>query len=98
MTSFHFTEYILPTLQAGACLIVGTLVGAFQFLTLRWSVAMLAAGRAPVLLIATQLGRFALSAGILGVIAGRFGVSPLLLAGAGIIMARMAIIPSELPA
>jgi F1F0 ATPase subunit 2 len=96
MTSFHFTSYVLLALQAGAWLAVGTLVGAFQFLTLRWAVGMLTAGQARLLSISTQFGRFAILIGVLAVLAGRFGATPLLLASAGIVAARTAIVRLEL--
>ena len=96
MTSFHFAAYVLPALQAGAWLAVGALVGVFHFLTLRWTVRMLVTSHAQPFPIATQLGRFALLAGVLAALAGRFGASPLILASAGIIAARMALIRLEL--
>ena len=90
MTSFDLTEHALLALRVGAWLGGGALIGAFYFLTLRWNVRMLALGRAPLLAMALQLGRFAFLAGVLGVIASRFGALPLLLATAGILAARTA--------
>ena len=71
---------------------VGTLIGAFHFLTLRWNVRNFEVGRSLVLAFATQLVRFALVAVVLGVIASQFGALPLLIATAGILAARTAII------
>ena len=88
MTSFQLTEHALLAVRAGAWLGGGALIGAFHFLTLRWNVTLLALGRAPLLAMALQLGRFALLAGVLTVIASRFGALPLLLATAGILAAR----------
>ena len=92
MTSFHLTEHALLALRAGAWLAGGSLIGTFHFLTLRWNVRMLALGRAPLLAMALQLGRFALLAGVLAVIASRFGALPPLLATAGILAARTAAV------
>lgn len=92
MTSFHLTEYDFPSLQAGAWLIVGVSIGAFHFLTLRWSVGMLATGRAWPLPTVVQLARFALLAGLLAVVTIHFGALPLLLVTAGILAARTAIL------
>ena len=97
MTSFHFAGYVLLVLQAAAWLAVGTVIGAFQFLTLRWTVATLATGQTRVLPIAAQFGRFAVLVGVLAVLAGRFGASPLLLASAGIVAVRTTIIRLDLP-
>ncbi len=92
MTSFHLTEHGLLALRAGAWLGGGALIGACYFLTLRWNVRMLALGRLPLFAMALQLGRFALLAGVLAVIAGRFGALPLILATAGILAARTAAV------
>jgi N-ATPase, AtpR subunit len=88
MTSFHLTEHAWLALRAGAWLGGGALIGGLYFLTLQWNVRMLALGRAPLLAMALQLGRFAFLAGLLAMIAGRFGALPLLLATAGIFAVR----------
>jgi len=91
MTSFHFAEYLLLALQAAAWLAAGMLVGAFHFLTLRWNVRMLAAGRARFPSIITLFGRFALLAGVLWIVTDHLGALPLLLTSAGILAARTAV-------
>ena len=58
---------------------------------------MLVLGRAPLLAMALQLGRFALLAGVLATIASHFGALPLLLVTAGIPAARMATVRLEAP-
>ena len=85
MTSFHLSEHALFAVRAGAWLGGGALIGAFYFLTLRWNVKMLVLGRAWLFATTLQLGRFALLAGMLAVIASRFGALPLVLAAAGIL-------------
>ncbi len=90
MTSLHFSEGVLLVLCSGAWLSGGTLVGAFYFLTLRRNV-LLALGHAPLRAMALALGRFALVAGLLGVIASRFGALPLLWTAAGIVGIRPAV-------
>jgi F1F0 ATPase subunit 2 len=79
-------------LRAVAWLACGALVGAFYFLTLRWNVMLLAAGRAPILAMALLFARFAFVAVLLAFIASRFGALPLLLATAGFLPARMAAV------
>ncbi len=88
MIGFDFTDAWL-VLHAGVWFSGGALIGTLHFLTLRWNVSMLALGRAPLLAVALQLGRFALLAGVLAAIAVGFGALPLLLAAAGILAARM---------
>jgi F1F0 ATPase subunit 2 len=94
MTKLFLTEFELTwdIVGVGAWLAVGALVGAFQFLTLRWNVRMLAVDRPLPLALAAQFVRLALVAGALAVIAGYFGALPLLLATAGILAARTAIL------
>jgi len=94
MTIFHYTEHhlILYVLSAIAWLTVGTLIGAFHFLTLRWNVRKFEVGQSLPLVFATQLVRFALIAVVLGVIVSQFGALSLLIGTAGILATRMAII------
>ena len=77
--SFHLTEYVLLTLQAGSGLIVGMLIGAFHFLTLRTSARMLATGSSLPAALALHLIRFAITGVALTFIA-RHGALPLLAA------------------
>jgi len=94
MTNFHLTErdLILYVLSASAWLTAGILIGVFHFLTLRWNVRMFAVGQSFLLALATQLVRFALIAGVLAVIASHFGALPLLVATAGILATRTAVV------
>jgi F1F0 ATPase subunit 2 len=91
MTGFYLNEPALLVLRAGAWLGGGALIGAFYFVTLRWNVGMLVIGRAPPLVAALQLARFTVLAGMLAVVAGRFGAAPLLLTAAGMLVARPAV-------
>lgn len=94
MTNLFLTEFEVArsVVSIGAWLILGALVGAFHFLTLRWNVRMLAGGQALPLALAVQFGRFTLVAGALAAIAGHFGALPLLVAAAGVLAARTAVI------
>ena len=92
MTGSHFTEHALLALQAAAWLGAGALIGGFYFLSLQWNVRMLAFGRSLLLVLALQLGRFALVAVVLAAIASQLGALPLLLAAAGILAARAAAV------
>ena len=94
MTIFHLSEHdlILYVLGASVWLTIGAAIGAFHFLTLRWNVRAFAGGQLLVLTFAAQLVRFALIAVVLGVIASHFGALPLLIAAAGILAARPAIV------
>ena len=90
MIASHLTAHDL-TLAAG-WLAAGTLLGGFYFLTLRWNVRMLAAGRSLLPVMAIQFGRFAAITVVLSFIAIYFGALPLLSAGAGILAARTAMV------
>jgi F1F0 ATPase subunit 2 len=94
MTELHLGEHdlFLLALSAGAWLAVGTLIGAFHFLTLRWNVSMVVAGQSLPLALVTQLVRFAVISGGLAIIAKQFGALPLLVATAGILTTRAAIV------
>ncbi len=94
MTELHLGEHglFLLALSAGAWLAVGTLIGAAYFLTLRWNVRMFVAGQSLPLVLAAQLVRFAVIGGGLAIIARQFGALPLLVATAGILTARAAIV------
>jgi len=84
---------LLPRLvNAGIWLSVGTLIGAIHFLSLQWNVRLLAADRALAPALAVQLARFTLTAGLMFVIASRFGAFQLLIASLGILAARTAIV------
>jgi len=89
MTSFNLIEQSLRVVQDGAWLCSGALIGALYFQTLYWNVRMLAFGRPPLLAMALQLGRFALLASALAIIARHFGALPLLLVATGILGARL---------
>jgi len=94
MTEFHLTEHslILFALSTGAWLAVGTLLGAFHFLTLRWNVRTFVVGQSLPVAFVIQLFRFAVIAGGLVIISKQFGALPLLVATAGILVARTAIV------
>ncbi len=81
-------------LLAGAWFVLGALIGALHFLTLRWNARLFASGQSLRLALGTQLVRFALVAGALAVIAIHFGALPLLIAAAGILAARTAVVQS----
>jgi F1F0 ATPase subunit 2 len=93
MTAFPFTAHdlIFSALRTGAWLSVGALIGALHFLTLRWNVLMLAGGRSLLPALATQLARLAIVAAALTIIAVHFGALPLVVATAGILIARTAV-------
>ncbi len=79
-------------LGLGGWLAAGALVGAFHFLTLRLNVRMLANGGSLFLALALQLGRFAVVAAALTAVAITFGALPLLVATAGILIMRTAVV------
>jgi F1F0 ATPase subunit 2 len=90
MMDFGFTRHDLFNflLSSGAWLTAGALIGTFQFLTLQWSVRMLVAGRGLLLSVGVQLARFAMIAFILTAIVRSSGAFSLLVAAAGIVVAR----------
>jgi N-ATPase, AtpR subunit len=94
MTALNLSEHgwIWLALGGVAWLTAGATLGAFNLLTLRWNVAMLASGRSLLLALALQLARFALIAAMLGVIAVHFGALPLLVATLGVHVSRAAVV------
>jgi hypothetical protein len=89
MTVFHLSAHDLAF--AAGWLAIGIVIGACHFLTLRWNVRMLTAGRSLLPVMAIQLGRFAAIGIALAVTAVYFGALPLLAATAGILAARTAV-------
>jgi F1F0 ATPase subunit 2 len=77
--------------ESSTWLAMGALVGAFHFLTLRTSARMLATGSSLPAAVAVHLIRFAITAGVLVLIA-RHGALPLLAATLGIIASRTAVL------
>lgn len=94
MTPQHAVLFgqIPAVLSVGAWLVTGMLVGAFQFLTLRWSVRMFTAVRPLLLPLGLQLIRFVLIAAVLAAIASSFGALPLLSVTAGILIMRTIVV------
>jgi F1F0 ATPase subunit 2 len=90
MTELYLSGLPSLTLQAGVWLSCGALIGTLHLLTLRWNVKLFIAGGAPLLAMALQLGRLAILTGVLAVIVSRFGALSLLVATAGILIARTA--------
>jgi len=89
MIAFHLSAHDLGF--AAGWLAAGMVIGAFHFLSLHWNVRMLATGRSLLPVMAIQLGRFAVIAIVLAVIAAYFGALPLLAATAGILAARTVV-------
>jgi F1F0 ATPase subunit 2 len=96
MTDFPLPGYdlVLSVLRSGAWLCVGTLIGALHFLTLRWNVRILAVDQSLALAAVMQLVRLAIMAGGLAIIAIEFGALPLVVASAGVLVARTAVLRS----
>jgi hypothetical protein len=95
MTDFDLVEPGLLALRAGGWLAAGALIGSVHFSLLRSSVRIFVQGRARLVAFALQLGRAALLAGMLAVVARRFGAWRLLLATGGILAARTAAVRLE---
>jgi F1F0 ATPase subunit 2 len=89
MIDFHLTAHDFAF--AGGWLATGMVIGACHFLTLRWNVRMLTAGRSLLPAMAVQLGRFAALGIVLAIIAADFCALHLLAATAGILAARTVI-------
>ena len=94
MTNWHFAghDLLLHFLGASVGFVIGALIGAFHFRTLRWNVQMFAVGGSLLLASMSQLVRFAFIACLLAAIATQFGALPLLAATAGILAARSAVL------
>jgi len=93
MTAFSLAPHDLAL--AVAWFMAGTIIGAAHFLSLRWNVRMLTAGRSLLPVVAVQLGRFAAMAVVLALITRTFGALPLLAAALGILVARTVIVRRE---
>ena len=94
MTMLHVPEqgFVWFALGLGAWLVAGALIGAFQFLTLRLNVRMFTKGDSLLLALALQLARFAVVAAALTAVAIFYGALPLLVATAGILVMRTAVV------
>jgi hypothetical protein len=94
MTGLSMPQYdILKfVLGAPAWLAIGALVGAFFYLTLRRSAQMLATGSSVSTALVSQLIRFTVMAGLLGIIARHYGAVALLVVTFGILAARTVVL------
>ncbi len=94
MTMLHLPQHDFGwfALGLGAWLIAGGLIGALHFLTLWVNVRMLANGNSLFLALALQLARFVVTAAALTAVAILYGALPLLVATAGILAMRTAVI------
>ena len=72
--------------------VAGALVGGLYWLTLRWSVALLASGRSVALAIAVQVVRFAALGAALAAVAIGYGWPALLLSASGLVLSRAAVL------
>lgn len=93
MTTFPLAAHDLAL--GGGWLAAGTIIGAVYFLSLRWNVRMLAAGRSLLPVMALQLGRFVAMAVVLALITRTFGGLPSLAAALGILAARTVTVRKE---
>jgi hypothetical protein len=94
MTHFYLPGHDLFSyvISAGTWLTLGALIGALHFLTLRWNVWMLTADWSLPLASAIQLARFTVTAGLFALVAVHFGAFPLVVATAGVLAARTAVL------
>ena len=94
MTGLSVPQYdiLKLVLIASTWLAIGALIGAFFYLTLRRSAQMLATGSSMRTALALQLIRFAVMAGLLGIIARHYGAVALLAVTFGIHAARTAVL------
>jgi F1F0 ATPase subunit 2 len=93
MTMFHLSAHDLASVVGWSA--AGMAIGAVHFLSLRWNVQMLIAGRSLLPVVAVQLGRFAAMAVVLALITRAFGSLPLAAAALGILAARTIIVRKE---
>jgi N-ATPase, AtpR subunit len=84
-------------LGAGAWIVLGLLIGAIHFLTLRWNARAWLGGQAAALAIVVHLARFALTAGALVIVARYSGALALLIVTVGILAARSVVIRTGVP-
>jgi hypothetical protein len=94
MTHFYLPGHDLFSyvISAGTWLPLGALIGALHFLTLRWNVWMLTADWSLPFASAIQLARFTVTTSLFAVVAVLFGAFPLVVATAGVLAARTAVL------
>jgi F1F0 ATPase subunit 2 len=99
MTHLTAALQLTPAAPLGALTFfaVGALIGTVYFLTLRWNVHIFASSGAPLVPMAIQLLRLALLAATLAVIAKSCGALALILAVAGLFVARSVILRRGAP-
>jgi F1F0 ATPase subunit 2 len=90
-TMTSVTDFLL---HGAGWLAAGAALGVAYFGSLRWSVQMFAAGRA-LAPLGLHLARFAALAALLALVARGFGALPLLVATAGVLMARTIVVGWE---
>ena len=78
--------------NASAWLAIGTLLGAFHYLTLRRNAQMLVTGSSVLKPVTLQLIRFAVTAGALGIITRHYGALPLFVTALGVLASRTAVL------
>jgi F1F0 ATPase subunit 2 len=92
MTAPHLAAEIPALVGLAFWLAAGALIGAIYFWALQWNARLFAAGPRLPAAFALQLARFAVLGGALALVAVRFGALPLLVATAGLLLARTAVI------
>ncbi len=92
MLEYFHHDAIANAFAAGVWLAAGVSIGVVYFLSLRWNVELLATGRSPLRAILLQLARFTGMAGILAVIALKFGALPLLVSFLGVVVSRTIVV------
>jgi hypothetical protein len=93
MTELYAREHhMIRLLLDAGWLAVGTLIGAFHYLTLRWNAQVLIRGQSVLLALALQFVRLAGIAGMLAIITRNYGALPLLVATLGILASRTALL------
>ena len=85
-------DMFMLVLTTSAWLAIGGLIGTCHYVTLRWNAQMLAIGFSVLVVLATQLTRFAVIAGVLAIITRHYGALPLLVAALGILASRTAVL------
>lgn len=96
--SAAFVQMIEVLPAAAAWLAAGLAIGALHFATLHRNAAALAAGGSLAMPLLLHAGRLALTGGLLFAVVQLGGALPLLLATAGILIARTVAVRGERPA
>jgi len=94
MSNAVMHEYLSFVAEATGWFFGGALLGLLHFVSLRWNVRCLLSGQ-PLFSLGLQFLRFALTGGVLALLAKLFGAMPLLVGTLGLMVTRTGVLLLE---